>query len=89
MIVICILVCYRKRQMTHGRLPQNPEGGINQENHDSPMDGGLAEAVRMLTEFLDISNSNKCTYLGPKLGVVQMRSLCFTVTQIFLVMKDH
>ena len=52
MVVIRILVCYRNGQMTRGRIPQNPEGGINQENHNSPMDGGLAEAVCMLTDVL-------------------------------------
>ena len=38
--------------MTRGRIPRNPEGGINQENQNPPLDGGLAEAVRLLAEVL-------------------------------------
>ncbi|XP_040994283.1 uncharacterized protein LOC121240821 [Juglans microcarpa x Juglans regia] len=38
--------------MTRGRIPRNSEGGINQENLNPPMDGGLAEAVRLLADVL-------------------------------------
>ena len=38
--------------MTRGRIPRNPEGGNNQENQNPPLDGGLAEAVRLLAEVL-------------------------------------
>ncbi|XP_042969169.1 uncharacterized protein LOC122301871 [Carya illinoinensis] len=37
--------------MTRGRIPQNPEGGINQENHNSLMDGGLAETEEFDNRF--------------------------------------
>ena len=37
--------------MTRGRIPQNPEGVTNQDNQNPSMDGGLAEAVRLLTDM--------------------------------------
>ncbi|KAF5481534.1 hypothetical protein F2P56_002175 [Juglans regia] len=38
--------------MTHSRISQNPGGAMNQDNQNPPMDGGLAETIRLLADML-------------------------------------
>ncbi|XP_041011368.1 uncharacterized protein LOC121255154 [Juglans microcarpa x Juglans regia] len=38
--------------MTRGRIPRNPEGATNLENQNPPVDGRLAEVVRLLADML-------------------------------------
>ncbi|XP_040994297.1 uncharacterized protein LOC121240839 [Juglans microcarpa x Juglans regia] len=56
--------------MTHGRIPRNPKGATNKENQNFPMDGGLAEAVRLLTGVLRQQQQQQAHLLIWELGTL-------------------